>query len=84
MSVKQRVYDITTEVATRIARQIADARIQQFLQTQTGNMAKITKVDGNQLTVKLSNGDTRTITNVGGRNLGVGDACATDGKSVAF
>lgn len=84
MSIRKRVEDITIKVATEIARQIADIKIQQIQQQTTGNMGEITKVDGNQLTLKLSNGSTQTVNNVGGRNVGIGDAVATDGKHVGF
>lgn len=84
MSTRKRVEEIATNVAREIAKQIADIRMQQIQQQTTGNMGKISKVEGNQLTMELSNGDTRTVNNVGGRNVGIGDAVATDGKFIGI
>lgn len=83
MSLKNRVKEIATGVAVQIANQVADIRFRQ--QTQlNATMGVITAVSGNLLTITLSTGDSVTVANIGGRNVGVGDAVATDGKNVAF
>lgn len=78
MSVKQRVTDIATQVATSVANQIAEIRTRQ-VQASLSTMAKVTKVDGNQCTLSMPDGTLRTVTNLGGRILGIGDAMVTDG-----
>ena len=83
MSLRQRVNDIASSVATQVAQQLIEIRVKQIA-ASLSSMATVSKISGNQVTLNMADGTQTTVTNAGGRIVGVGDAMVTDGHSVAL
>lgn len=83
MSVKQRVFDITVATATQVARALIETRMRQ-LQQSLSTMSKVTKVNGNQITLSMPDGSLKTVPNLGSRIVGPGDPMLTDGSHYAL
>lgn len=71
MSVKKRVEEITTEVATAIAMKYAAALDAKIKAAKAGGVGQVTKVDGANLTVKLADGSEVKALATGDRPIGL-------------
>lgn len=83
MSLRGRITEIATEVARQVAIAQAEVRFRQ-LQQSLSNMSEVTKVEGNEVTLKLADGTERTTLNVGNRIVTEGDPVITDGKNICY
>lgn len=71
MSIRTRISNLSTEVATQVATQLLYTRYQQ-IQNNASPLGKVVSTDGVNLTVQMPDGTTQKIIAAGNRNLGQG------------
>lgn len=81
MSLKKKIIEIATQTAQEAVQTIAPALINQIVAQSTGPyVAKITKVQGNTITVTDPNGSDKVITYIGDGAKGPGGTVLVNGN----